>query len=127
VKKVLYAMACLVAAFLVYSMVGTPTVSQAADLRAEGTVVKSDKVMWVQMDLPQTKAKMVRIKLHTPKVDGNRQLWQSCEMEYVGLGTYRCGLDVSGATPARSMDGKWLGNLKLDGNRVDSVTFRTTS
>jgi hypothetical protein len=127
VKKVLYATACLVAAFLVYSMVGTPTVSQAADLNAEGTVVKTDKVIWVQIDLPQTKAKKVRIELRTPKVNEKRQLWQYCDMEYVGLGTYRCGLDVTGATPARTMDGQWLGTFKVDGNRIDSVTLRSTN
>jgi hypothetical protein len=46
--------------------------------------------------------------------------------DYVGLGTYRCGLDVSGSTPAKSMDGKWLGKLKVDGKKVGNVTFRTT-
>ena len=124
-KKVLYATACLVAAFLVYSMVGTPTVSQAADLSADGTVVKTAKVIWVQIDLPKTRAKNVRIELRTPKVNDKRQLWQFCDMEYVGLGTYRCGLDVSGATPAGSMVGQWLGTFKVDGDRIDSVTLRT--
>jgi len=125
VTKVLSAMACLVVAFIVYSMVGTPTVSQAAGLKARGAVVRDDKVRWVQMDLPQTKARKIRIELLTPKVNGKRQLWQFCKMDYVGLGTYRCGLDVSGSTPARSMDGKWLGKLKVDGKRVGDVTFRT--
>lgn len=125
-KKVLSAMACLVAAFIVYSMVGTPTVSEAAGLKARGAVVRDDKVRWVQMDLPRTKARKVRIELLTPKVNGKRQLWQFCNMDYVGLGTYRCGLDVGGSTPAKSMDGKWLGKLKVDGNRVGAVRFRTS-
>ncbi|CAN5568979.1 hypothetical protein BH20ACT23_BH20ACT23_11520 [soil metagenome] len=125
-KKVLYALACLVVALIVYSMVGTPAVSEAAGLRAMGVVVRDDEVRWVQMNLPQTKARKVRIELLTPKVNGKRQLWQFCNMDYVGLGTYRCGLDVGGSTPARSMDGKWLGKLKVDGKRVGKVTFRST-
>jgi hypothetical protein len=126
VKKVLYATACLVAAFLVYSMVGTPTVSMAADVRVAGSVVRDDDVKWVQMDLPKMKAKKVRIEILTPEVNGKRQLWQFCDMAYVGLGTYRCGLDIGGSTPARSMDGKWLGKLKVDGNSAGSVRFRST-
>jgi hypothetical protein len=125
-KKVLYVTACLVAAFLVYSMVGTPAVSNAADVKVAGTVVLDDKVKWVQMDLPRTRAKKVRIEILTPLVNGKRQLWQFCNMAYVGLGTYRCGLDVSPSTPARSMNGKWLGKLKLNGSTVGNVTFRTT-
>jgi hypothetical protein len=126
VKKVLYATACLVAAFLVYSMVGTPTVSMAADVRVAGSVVRDDDVKWVQMDLPKMKAKKVRIEILTPEVNGKRQLWQFCDMAYVGLGTYRCGLDIGGSTPARSMDGKWLGKLNVDGNSAGSVRFRST-
>jgi len=126
VKKVLYATACLVAAFLVYSMVGTPAVSRAAEVKVAGAVVLDGKVQWVQMDLPRTRAKKVRIEILTPQVNGKRQLWQFCDMAYVGLGTYRCGLDVSGSTPARSMDGKWLGKLKVNGSTVGNVTFRTT-
>ena len=125
--KVLSAMACLVVAFIVYSMVGTPTVSEAAGrLKAKGAVLRENKVRWVQMDLPRTKARKVRIELLTPKVNGKRQLWQFCNMDYVGLGTYRCGLDVSASTPAKSMDGKWVGKLKVDGKRVGAVRFRTT-
>jgi hypothetical protein len=126
VKKVLYATACLVAAFLVYSMVGTPAVSKAADVRVAGSVVLDDDVKWVQMDLPKMKAKKVRIEILTPVVNGKRQLWQFCDMAYVGLGTYRCGLDIGGSTPARSMDGKWLGKLKVDGNPAGSVRFSST-
>jgi hypothetical protein len=127
VKKVLYAMACFVAAFLVYSMVATPGVSQAGELQVEGSVVRNDNVIWVRMDLPQINANTVRIEIHTPEVNGNRQLWQYCNMEYVGLGTYRCGLDVSSGSPTRNMEGKWLGKLKVDGDRVGSVSFRTTN
>ena len=125
-KKVLYVTACLVAAFLVYSMVGTPAVSKAADVKVAGSVVLDDKVKWVQMDLPRTRAKKARIEILTPQVNGKRRLWQFCDMAYVGLGTYRCGLDVSGSTPARSMNGKWLGKLKVNGSTVGKVTFRTT-
>jgi len=125
VSKVLSAIACLVVAFIAYSMVGTPSVSRAADLDVKGSVVRDNDVKWVQMNLPQTKARNVRIEIHTPKVNGARQLWQSCNMEYVGLGTYRCGLDISGSTPARSMSGKWLGKLKVDGQRVAGVSFRS--
>ena len=125
-KKVLSAMAFLVVAFIVYSMVGTPVVSEAAGLEARGAVVRDDKVRWIQMDLPQIKARKVRIELLTPKVKGKRQLWQFCAVDYVGLGTYRCGLDVGGSTPAKSMEGKWLGKLKVDGKRVGAVRFRTT-
>ena len=125
-KKVLYATACLVAAFLVYSMVGTPTASKAADLRVAGTVVLDDQVQWVQMELPRTKAKKVRIEIRTPEVNGKRQLWQFCDMAYVGLGTYRCGLDVSGSTPAKSMDGQWLGKFKVGGSVVGRVKFSTS-
>ena len=125
-KKVLYVTACLVAAFLVYSMVGTPAVSKAADVKVAGNVVLEDKVKWVQMDLPRTRAKKSRIEILTPRVNGKRRLWQFCDMAYVGLGTYRCGLDVSGSTPARSMNGKWLGKLKVNGSTVGKVTFRTT-
>jgi hypothetical protein len=126
VKKVLYATACLVAAFLVYSMVGTPTVSKAVDIRVAGAVVLDGQVQWVQMDLPKTRAKKVRIEILTPEVNGKRRLWQFCDMAYVGLGTYRCGLDVSGSTPAKSMDGTWLGRLKVDGDSAGKVRFRTT-
>jgi hypothetical protein len=126
VKKVLYATACLVAAFLVYSMVGTPTVSKAVDIRVAGAVVLDGQVQWVQMDLPKTRAKKVRIEILTPEVNGKRRLWQFCDMAYVGLGTYRCGLDVSGSTPAKSMGGTWLGRLKVDGDSTGKVRFRTT-
>jgi hypothetical protein len=126
VKKFLYATACLVAAFLVYSMVGTPTTSKAADIQVAGAVVLDDQVQWVQMDLPKTRAKKVRIEILTPQVNGKRQLWQFCNMAYVGLGTYRCGLDVSGSTPAKSMDGTWLGRLKVDGDSAGKVRFSTT-
>jgi hypothetical protein len=127
VKKVLYAMSCFVAAFLVYSMVATPGVSQAGGLEVEGSVVRNGNVIWVQMDLPQVNANKVRIEILTPTVNGERQLWQFCQMEYVGRGLYRCGLDVSSGSPARNMEGKWLGKLKVDGDRVGSVSFRTTS
>jgi hypothetical protein len=126
VKKFLCATACFVVAFLVYSMVGTPTVGKAADIRVAGAVVADDQVQWVQMELPRTRAKKVRIEIRTPEVNGKRRLWQFCDMAYVGLGTYRCGLDVSGSTPAKSMDGQWLGKLKLDGDVVGKVRFRTT-
>jgi hypothetical protein len=127
VKKVLYAMSCFVAAFLIYSMVATPGVSQAGALEVEGSVVRNGNVIWVRMDLPQINANNVRIEIHTPQVNGDRQLWQFCNMEYVGLGTYRCGLDVSPGSPTRNMEGKWLGKLKVDGDRVGSVSFRTTN
>jgi hypothetical protein len=81
-------------------MVGTPTVSKA-DIRVADTVVADDQVQWVQMELPPTRAKKVRIEIRTPEVNGKRQLWQFCDMAYVGLGTYRCGLDVGGSTPAK--------------------------
>jgi hypothetical protein len=126
VKKVLYATACLVAAFLVYSIVGTPSESKAADVRVAGSVVRDDDVKWVQMDLPRMRAKKVRIEIFTPEVNGKRQLWQFCDMAYVGRGTYRCGLDIGGSTPARSMEGKWLGKLKVDGNSAGSVRFSST-
>jgi hypothetical protein len=125
VTKVLSAIACLVVAFILYSFAGNPAVSQAAELKARGVVVRDDKVRWVQMNLPATKARKVRIELLTPKVNGKRQLWQFCDMDYVGLGTYRCGLDVGGSTPAKSMDGKWLGRLKVDGRDVGTVAFRS--
>jgi len=127
VKKVLYATTCLVAAFLVYSMVGTPSVSQAGELSVAGSVVRDGNVIWVQMDLNRINARNVRIEIFTPKVNGERQLWQFCNMQYVGPGTYRCGLGVGSGSPARNMDGRWLGKLKVDGVRVGSVSFRTTN
>jgi hypothetical protein len=100
--------------------------SKAADLRVAGTVVLDDQVQWVQMELPRTKSKKVRIEIRTPEVNGKRQLWQFCDMAYAGVGTYRCGLDVSGSTPAKSMGGQWLGKLKVDGTTVGRVKFSTT-
>jgi hypothetical protein len=35
-------------------------------------------------------------------------------------------LDVGGSTPAKSMDGQWLGKLKVDGTSVGRVKFSTT-
>jgi hypothetical protein len=125
VSKVFCTMASLVVAFMAYAMVATPAVGRTADLDVRPEIVRGQKVAWIQMDLPETKARKVRIEMHTPRIKGERRLWQSCDMEYVGLGTYRCGLDVSGKTPARSMDGKWLGKLKVDGRSVAALKFRT--
>ncbi|MGH2699401.1 MAG: hypothetical protein ACRDJL_09415 [Actinomycetota bacterium] len=124
-KKVLSAISSLVVAFMAYSVLGTPATSEAGSLRVRPALVRSQKVAWVQMNLPETKARKVRIEMHTPKVQGERRLWQFCDMPYVGLGTYRCGLDLRGSTPARSMSGKWLGKLKVDGRKVGTVRFRT--
>jgi hypothetical protein len=127
VRKVFCATASLVVAFMAYAMVATPALGRAADLDVTPAVVRTQKVAWIQVQLPETTARKVRIEVHTPKVNGERRLWQACDMEYVGLGTYRCGVDVSGKTPARSMDGKWLGKVKLDGRGAGSMNFRTSS
>ncbi|MGH2751860.1 MAG: hypothetical protein ACRDK3_13460 [Actinomycetota bacterium] len=125
-KKVLSVLASLVVAFTAYALVAGPTRGEAASLDADPAVIRGRKVTWVQMDLPETKARKVRIEMLTPKVNGKRHLWQFCSMDYVGLGTYRCGLDVGGSTPAGSMRGKWLGKLKVDGRSAGKVKFRTS-
>jgi hypothetical protein len=124
-KKLLSSCACIVVAFMAYAMIGAPTPSEAAGLRVSPTVVRAPRVVWIQVDLPETTARSVRIDILTPKVNGARQRWQYCEMEFVGLGTYRCGLHVGSKTPARSMTGEWLGKLSIDRDRVGSVKFQT--
>ena len=122
-NKLLSVIATVVVAFIAYAMIGAPT-SQAAELPGP-TVVRTQKVIWVQVDLPETKVRTVRIQILTPKANGARDQWQYCEMEYVGLGTYRCGLHIGGDTPARSMTGNWLGKLSIDRDAAGSVKFRT--
>ena len=124
-NKVLSVIATTVVAFIAYAMIGVPT-TQAADLPDGPRVVRTQKVVWVQVDLPETTARTVRIEFLTPRVNGARQRWQYCEMEYVGLGTYRCGLHIGGDTPARSMTGRWLGKLSIDGDAAGLKKFRTT-
>jgi hypothetical protein len=125
-EKLLSLFACIVAAFIAYVMIGAPIPSEAAGLTASPAVVRTQRVVWVQVDLPETTARTVRIDILSPRVNGARQRWQYCQMEYVGLGTYRCGLHVGSKTPARSMTGAWLGKLSVDGNRAGSVKFRTS-
>ena len=125
-KKVLSLTASLVIAFIAHSMVGGPVQSQAADLSTGLRVVRNAKVFWVQAELPALDARRVRIDLLTPSLDGERRRWQFCQMDYVGLGTYRCGLDVDSSTPVRTMDGTWLASFKVDGTTTSKVTFRTT-
>ena len=95
-------------------------------MTARPSVVHSRQTAWVQVTLPETTARRVRIDINTPKVNGDRERWQFCEMEYVGLGTYRCGLDARRSTPVKSMTGKWLGALKVDGRTLGTVRFRTS-
>jgi len=124
-KKLLYLTASVVVALIAYAMIGAPTPSEAAGLTARPTVVRTQRVVWVQVELPVTRARSIRIDILTPRVNGARQRWQYCHMEYVGLGTYRCGLHVGYKTPARSMAGNWLGRLSVDRNPAGSVEFRT--
>jgi len=123
-NKLLSVTATIVVAFIAYAMIGAPT-TQAAGLSSRPTVVRTQKVVWVQVDLPETKARSVRIHILTPKVKGARELWQYCEMEYVGLGSYRCGVHIGSQTPARSMTGSWVGKLSINGTAAGSVNFRT--
>jgi len=125
VKKLLSLVASLVVAFLAYALIGAPAPSRAAAVTARPSVVHSRQTAWVQVNLPETTARRIRIDINTPRVNGYRERWQFCEMEYVGLGTYRCGVDVRRSTPVKSMTGKWLGTLKVDGRTPGTVRFRT--
>ena len=124
-KRLLSLTASVVVALIAYAMIGAPTPSEAAGISARPTVVRTQRVVWVQVDLPDTNARSVRIDILTPRVNDARQRWQYCDMEYVGLGTYRCGLHVGNKTPARSMTGNWLGKLSVNGNATGSVKFQT--
>ncbi|HEX2051929.1 MAG TPA: hypothetical protein VHJ34_15030 [Actinomycetota bacterium] len=85
------------------------------------------RVAWVVVDLPALDARRVRMDVRTPvAVSGARRTWQWCEIDYVGPGRYRCGVDVRKRTGARSLVGAWEASAEVDALTIGVVPFVLT-
>ena len=75
------------------------------------------KVLWTESSLPQMEARKVEIRVLAPTgPGGKREIWQWCRVDYVGLGTYQCGVDMGPRSPARDLEGRWAARLLIDGD-----------
>jgi hypothetical protein len=91
-----------------------PAATVGPDLTVE--VRSTPKVLWTESSLPQMEARKVEIRVLAPTgPGGKREIWQWCRVDYVGLGTYSCGVDVGPRSPARELEGKWAARLLIDG------------
>jgi hypothetical protein len=81
-------------------------------------------VVWLETSLPEMEARRVVIRVFAPTgAGGRRELWQYCAVDYVGPGTYRCGVDFARGTAARRVEGTWTARLVIDGDVVARATF----
>jgi hypothetical protein len=118
-----YAVAVLAAGCLLLTIFAGPWPAGAnASVAVE--IRRTASVLWVESSLPRLKAGTVKFKVFAPTgPDGRRELWQYCSVDYVGLGTYRCGVDFSRGTEARRADGDWAVRLIIDGDVVARKIF----
>jgi hypothetical protein len=101
---------------------GPTSAGTAADQSME--VRRSSSVLWLETSLPRTTARTVKFRVFAPTgPGGRRELWQYCTVDYVGLGTYRCGVDFSRKSAARRIEGNWAARLHIDGKLVDRKIF----
>ncbi|MDP9069501.1 MAG: hypothetical protein M3N53_14325 [Actinomycetota bacterium] len=104
-----------VAAFGLSAMLGSPTGAFAGTGSAPSrlTLSVSEGVTWVQLHLEAGDHSDVSIKIFKVRKRRDR-LWQRCDLNYSGAGTYRCGLDSSRRPFVRSERGRWIAEALVD-------------
>jgi hypothetical protein len=113
----------LVMSVVLVALLAGPAPAGTSSVDAELTIDKHRTVLFVQTSLPRADAERVYLNVLAPSPDG-REVWQWCRLGYVGPGTYRCGIDISKSTRARTLEGDWAANLRLDGRLLDHVLFQ---
>jgi hypothetical protein len=123
VRTLHHALTGLAAGCILLSLwVGAASAGTAANHSVE--VRRSSSVLWLETSLPRTTAHTVKFSVFAPTgPDGRRELWQYCSVDYVGFGTYRCGVDFSRKSAARRIEGNWGARLHIDGKLVDRKIF----
>ena len=117
------ALAGLVMSVALIALLAGPAPAGPSSVDAELTIDKRRTVLFVQTSLPRADAERVYLSVLAPSPEG-REMWQWCRLGYVGPGTYRCGIDISKSTRARTLVGDWAANLRLDGRLLDHVLFQ---
>jgi hypothetical protein len=117
-----HALTGLAAGCILLSLLAGPAPATTTGYLVE--IRRTPSVLWVETLLPRTKARTVKFRVFAPTgVDGRRELWQYRSVDYVGLGTYRCGVDFSRTSAARRTSGYWAARLHIDGELVARRIF----
>ena len=122
-KRMSAVIAGLVMSVVLVALLAGTAPAGTSSVDAELTIDKQRTVLFVQTSLPRVDAERVYLSVLAPGPDG-REMWQWCRLGYVGPGTYRCGIDISKSTRARTLMGDWAANLRLDGRLLDQVLFQ---
>jgi hypothetical protein len=118
-----YTLAVLSAGCILLTILGGPAPA-GTNSSPSVEIRRTASVLWLETFLPRMQARTVKFKVFAPTgQDGRRELWQYCSVDYVGLGTYRCGVDFSRGTEARRAEGDWAVRLIIDGDLVARKIF----
>ena len=74
----------------------------------------SEGITWVDATFAAGDHDDVSIKIFNV-TKRSKSLWQRCNFDYTGIGTYRCGLDSETGSLAQEQSGRWVAKAFSDG------------
>lgn len=111
----------LAIAALGFAAIVAPTTAFAAEA-ADLATTTTEGITWVEAAVPAGNHSTVAIKIY--KIDGGtKSLWQRCNFDFTGTGSYRCGIDSEVGSMAAENDGRWVAKAFVDGRQVARQAF----
>ncbi len=121
-RRILVA-ACLTSVGLT-SMTALPALAEEASLSGMVQTQIQDEVLWIEAFPSQVDGNSLQIRVYASRVKrAGRILWQRCEFEYSGPGTYRCGIDVSPGSQTANRSATWRAAVVLDDTLLAKKRF----
>lgn len=77
----------------------------------------SEGITWVDATFAAGDHDDVSIKIFNV-TKRSKSLWQRCNFNFTGTGTYRCGLDSEAGSLADQKGGRWVAKAFVDGRMV---------
>ncbi len=109
------------AALGLVAVVASPSAALADEIANLDTAT-SQGITWVGATVSAGDHDGVSIKIF--HVSGTkRNLWQRCNFNFSGTGTYRCGLDSATGSLAHEQGGRWVAKAFVDGHLVARHSF----
>lgn len=109
------------AALVLIAIVAGPSVALAAETTGLDTST-THGITWVDATFAAGDHDDVSIKIfHVTK--RSKSLWQRCNFDFTGAGTYRCGLDSETGSLAQEQRGRWVAKAFVDGSLVARQGF----
>lgn len=100
-----------------------PTAAFAQEAPAASvTITQAGAITWVDASLPAGEHSDVQIKILKLKKGADR-VWQRCDFDFSGAGTYRCGFESGAGSLAAAQSGTWMAKVFVDGDQVSKLKF----